>query len=67
MNDWKPMVRVPVAFKKISAVGSRTIRLTLLSDGSIYLDGAEELIFDQGESPLKSAIEYLQKKGYKKV
>jgi len=67
MNNWKPTVRVPVAFEKTDATGQLVIQLTLLPDGSVYLDGAEELIFDRGGNSLKAAVDYLEQKGYKKT
>ena len=66
MKDWKPLIGVPVTFERRDHLGSREIRLTLLPDNSVYLDGDEELVFDQGRDPLKAAMDYLQEKGYKK-
>lgn len=45
MDNWKPTVDVLVAFEKTETKGSCEINLTLLLDGSVYLDGADELIF----------------------
>lgn len=65
MKNRKPTPRLTVAFEKIDATGSEVIQLTLFADGSVYLDGAEELIFETGENSLKAAVDYLEQKGYR--
>ena len=67
MKKCKPTVRLEVAFEKTDTTGPQGIQLTQFEDGSVYLDGAEELIFETGENPLKAAINYLEQKGYKKT
>jgi len=49
-KNWQPKVRLTVAFEKTDPTGFRVIQLTQFTDDSLYLDGAEELIFDQGEN-----------------
>lgn len=66
MKKTKPIARHTVTFEKIDGTGSHVIRLSEFSDGSVYLDGAEELIFDGGENSLKDAFDYLEQRGYKK-
>ena len=65
MENRKPNIRERVVFEKTGATGSSEILLTLYGDDSVYLQGAVEAIFE-GETPLESALEYLQEKGYKK-
>ena len=66
MKNWKPpTARLTVVFEKTDTTGSRVIRLRLFADGSVYLDGAEEIIFEGGENLLKAAVDYLEQKGYK--
>jgi hypothetical protein len=66
MKNPKPSVRLAIAFEKTDTTGARAIQLTQFADGSVYLDGAEELIFEGGENSLKDAVDYLEQKGYKK-
>lgn len=66
MKNKKPIPQLKVAFEKTDATGSHVIHLTQFADGSVYLDGAEELIFDEGENSLKAAFDYLNQKGYRK-
>ncbi len=66
MKNDKPTVRLAIAFEKTDTTGSRVIQLTLFADGSVYLDGAEELIFEGDENSLEAAVDYLEQKGYRK-
>jgi len=67
MKDWKPpTASLTVEFEKTDTTGSRVIRLRQFADGGVYLDGAEEVIFEEGENLLKAAVDYLEQKGYRK-
>jgi hypothetical protein len=66
MKNSKPIARLKAAFEKTDAAGSRVIHLTQFEDGNVYLEGAEEVIFEGGENSLKSAFDYLERKGYRK-
>jgi hypothetical protein len=61
MENWKPTVDVPVTFEKADATGTSEIRFTLFSDGSVYLTGAEEVMFE--ENSLGSALRWLKEHG----
>ena len=62
METWKPTIDVPVAFERTDATGTSEIRLTLFSDGSVCLNEAVEMIFE--ENSLPSALRYLREHGY---
>jgi hypothetical protein len=66
MKNKNPTARLTVVFEKKDTTESRVIRLRLFADGSVYLDGAEEIIFDGGGNVLKAAADYLEQKGYRK-
>jgi hypothetical protein len=66
MNDWRPSINVPVRFERTDQLGLHVIYLTLFSDGGVYLEGDEELAFDQGEDTLRTALAYIHQKGFEK-
>jgi len=48
MKNSKPIACLKAAFEKTDATGSRVTNLTQFADGSVYLEGAEEVIFEGG-------------------
>jgi len=64
-NREPPTARLTIAFEKTDTSGSHVVQLRLFADGSVYLDGAEEVIFELGENMLKAATDYLEQKGYR--
>jgi hypothetical protein len=64
MEERKPATpRLQIVFEKTDAMGSSRILLSRYDDGSVYLEGALEVIFE-AETPLESPLEFLRKRGY---
>jgi len=64
MSDWEPTVGVPVVFRRSGSSGTQEIVFTRFLDGSAYIEGAEEIIFEQSDKVWKEALQYLKQNGY---
>ena len=67
MNDASITVDKPVLFQL--TIGTETHRVTFrrLSDGSAYINGHIEMIFEGDSNAWKSALRYLDGKGYRET
>lgn len=59
-----PMIGVKYAFVKQASSGSSEVSFTRYPDGSAYIDGAEEIGFEDVDNAWELAIEYLVGLGY---
>jgi hypothetical protein len=64
MNDWEPAVGEPVVFEMADSIGTHEIIFMRFRDGGAYIQGEEEIIFEERDSAWKEALGYLREKGY---
>lgn len=64
MDNWEPAIDEPIVFERRDRSEIHTITYERFQDGSAYICGADEVIFEQKSTAWRDALEYLEQGGY---